>query len=54
MEFSDVVSVEQPVDSAPVHGVVSSIALIKVSQRRGEYFNETLSDGKATNQTCWF
>ena len=49
MEFSDVASVEQAVDSAPVHGVVSSIAPI-----RGEYFNETLSDGKATNQTCWF
>ena len=50
MEFSDVASVEQPVDGAPVHGVVGSIAPIKVSQRRGEYFNETLSDSKVTTK----
>ena len=54
MEFSDVVSVEQTVDSASVHGVVSSIAPIKVSQRRGEYFNETLSDGKVTTKLVGF
>ena len=54
LEFSDVASVEQPVDSASVHGVVSFVSPIKVSQRGGDYFNGTLSDGKATIKLVGF
>ena len=39
LEFSDIASVEQPVDSASVHGVVSFVSPIKVSQRGSDYFN---------------
>ena len=54
LEFSDVASVEQPVDSASVPGVVSFISTIKVSQRGGDYFNGRLSDGKATIKLVGF
>ena len=48
LEFSDVSSVEQPMDSACVHGVVSFVSPTKVSQRGSDYFNGTPSDGNAT------
>ena len=54
LEFSDIASVEQPVDSASVHGVVSFVSPIKVSQRGGDYFNGALSDGKATIKLVGF
>ena len=54
LEFSDIASVEQPVDSASVHGVVSFVSPIKVSQRGSDYFNGALSDGKATIKLVGF
>ena len=54
LEFSDIASVEQPVDSASVHGVVSFVSPIKVSQAGGDYFNGALSDGKAAIKLVGF
>ena len=54
LEFSDVSSVEQPMDSACVHGVVSFVSPVKVSQRGSDYFNGTLSDVNATIKLVGF
>ena len=48
LEISDVASVDQPMDSASVHGMVSSVSGVKVSQKGSDYFYATLSDGKVT------
>ena len=44
MDFSDVASVEEPADSASVHGVVTFLSPVQKSKRGTDYFNVTLSD----------
>jgi len=54
LEFSNVASMDQPMDSASVHGMASCVSGVKVSQQGSNSFNATLSDGKVTIKLVGF
>ena len=54
LNFRDVSSVEEPADSASVHGVVTSLSPIKSSKSGSRYFDGALSDGKDTMKLVGF
>ena len=54
LNFSDVASVEEPADSASVHGVVTLVSPVHKSKRGTGYFNATLSDGTTSRKVVGF